>query len=242
MASQTRRSMELGGRPAISLVGTLEERFGVKVFFDDLGDGESAACVRAAEDAAILMNRKEAPWRQRFSFAHELFHLLTWDAVLAAWPTADTEPIWSERIEKLANAFAAALLVPAEDLRGEFQNRFGDEEPPDAELVDLARSYGVSTEALLWRLKNLSLVPEETVRDRLDSADFRRLDRASMAEHWSETPEDLPKRFVRLVALAYQAGEMSRSVAAEYLEKNPGELYYLDWDEENGWPGETGPT
>ena len=132
-------------------------------------------------------------------------------------------------------------------LKNRSYRRFDSSTPIDEntlrELVDLARSYGVSTEALLWRLKNLGLVPEERVRERLGSADFRRLDRASMAEHWSEPPKDLPERFVRLVALAYQAGEMSRSVAAEYLEKNPGELYYLDWDEEeNGWPGETAPT
>jgi Zn-dependent peptidase ImmA (M78 family)/DNA-binding XRE family transcriptional regulator len=234
IASQTRRIMDLGGRPAVALLGTLEERFGVKVFFDDLGDGESAACVREPAGSAILMNRSEAPWRQRFSFAHELFHLVTWSSAMASWPAQDAEPAWSDRVEKLANAFAAALLLPGDDIREEYQGRFGGRAPSDADFVDMARRYGVSTEALLWRLKSLGLLTEEFVRAKLESAEFRRIDRSSMVGHWQEAPPPLPDRFVRLVALAYQAGDLSRSAAAKYLEKNPAELYYLDLDEGNG--------
>ena len=242
LAGQTWRSMELGGRPAFSLVGALEERFGVKIFFDDLGSGESAACVRGSDDAAILMNRNESPWRQRFSFAHELFHLVTWDSVMGAWPDGDKEPTWSNRLESLANVFAAALILPGDIVRAEFRSRFEEEEPTDTELVDMARSFGVSTEALLWRLKNLDLMSEEAVRTRLDSPEFRQLDRMTMAAYWDETPPDLPKRFMRLVALAYQAGDLSRSSAAKYLEMDPGDLYYLDWDEESSSPANAGRT
>jgi XRE family transcriptional regulator, fatty acid utilization regulator len=242
LASQTWRSMELGGRPAFSLVGALEERFGVKIFFDDLGSGESAACVRGTEDAAILMNRNESPWRQRFSFAHELFHLVTWDSVMSVWPDGDKEPTWSNRLESLANAFASALILPGDIVRTEFRSRFDEEEPTDTELVDMARSFGVSTEALLWRLKILDLMSEEAVRSRLDSSEFRQLDRMTMGTHWDEAPPDLPERFVRLVTLAYQAGDLSRSSAAKYLEKDPGDLYYLDWDDESASPANAGRT
>lgn len=242
LATQTWRSMELGGRPAFSLVGALEERFGVKIFYDDLGSGESAACVRGAEDAAILMNRNESPWRQRFSFAHELFHLVTWGSVMNAWPEDDKEPTWSDRLETLANVFAAALILPGDILRAEFRSRFEEEEPADTELVDMARSYGVSTEALIWRLKSLDLMSEEALKSRLESQEFRQLDRMTMAAHWTENPTDLPERFMRLVTLAYQAGDLSRSSAAKYLETDPGDLYYLDWDDENGSPANAGRT
>lgn len=241
IASQTRRLMELGGRPAASLVAALEERFGVKLYFDDLGDGESAACVREAAGSAILMNRNEAPWRQRFSFAHELFHLVTWSSAMAAWPVRSSEPPWLERAEKLANVFAASLLLPGEDLREEFQSRFSDRAPSDADFVDMARSFGVSSEALLWRLKSLGLITEDFVHSKLDSPDFRRIDRGSMVGHWQAAPPPLPDRLVRLVALAYQAGDLSRSTAAKYLEKNPADLYYLDLDEANGAPAPSAP-
>ena len=235
MASRARRSMDLGGRPAMSLTEVVQERFGVMLFLDDLGSGGSAACVRTDSDAAILLNRNEALWRRRFSLAHKLFHLVTWDAVMDSWPRGNRRTTWPDRVEKLANVFASALLLPGDDLRGEFQSRFEGREPSDPELVNLARAYGVSTSALLSRLRTLGLMEEEAVRARLGNGSFRSMDRASMPRRWTVSPPDLPDRFVRLVALAYRTGDISRSVAARYLETNPGELYHLDWDEDDGW-------
>ena len=224
----------------MSLAEALQERFGVKLFLDDLEGGGSAAYVRTDSDAAVLLNRHEAPWRQRYSLAHELFHLVTWDAVMDSWPRGNRRPTWPDRVEKLANVFASALLLPGDDLRAEFQSRFEGREASNLEVINMARAYGVSTEALLWRLRSLDLMTEQAVRERLDDVSFRRMDRASMPKHWTEPPPDLPDRFVRLVALAYRMGDLSRSVAAKYLERNPGELCYLDWDEDHGWAGEAG--
>lgn len=235
MASSARRSMDLGGRPAMSLAEVVQERFGVMLFLDDLGSRGSAACVRTDSDAAVLLNRNEAPWRRRYSLAHELFHLVTWDAVMDSWPRGNHHTTRPDRVEELANVFASALLLPGDDLRGEFQSRFEGRDPSDPELVNMARAYGVSTSALLWRLRTLGLMEEEAVRERLGNGSFRAMDRASLPRHSSEPPPDLPDRFVRLVALAYRTGDISRSVAAKYLETDPGELYYLDWDEDDGW-------
>ena len=240
LASNARRSMDLGGRPAMSLAEALQERFGVKLFLDDLGSGGSAACVRTNSDSAVLLNRHEPPWRQRYSLAHELFHLVTWDSVTDSWPDGNQRTTWPDRVEKLANVFASALLLPSDDLRIEFQSRFEGREASHLEVVNMARAYGVSTEALLWRLRSLDLIREKAIRSKLEDPSFRRMDRASMPKHWTEPPPDLPDRFVRLVALAYRAGNLSRSAAARYLEKNPGDLYYLDWDDDDGWADETG--
>lgn len=81
---------------------------------------------------------------------------------------------------------------------------------------------------------------EKAVLAKLGNATLRQMDRASMAPRWTRPPPDLPLRFVRLVAVAYQAGEISRGVAAEYLEENPAEAYYLDWGEDDGWAGDVG--
>lgn len=222
----------------MSLTEVVQERFGVMLFLDDLGSGESAACVRTDSDAAVLLNRNEALWRRRFSLAHELFHLVTWDAVMDSWPRGNRRTTWPDRVEKLANVFASALLLPGDDLRGEFQSRFEGREPSDPELVNMARAYGLSTSALLWRLGTLGLMEEEAVRARLGNGSFRSMDRASMPRR--KPQPDLPDRFVRLVALAYRTGDISRSVAARYQETNPAELYYLDWDENDDWADNSG--
>ena len=225
LASSVRRSMDLGGRPAMSLAETLQERFGVMLFLDDLGNGETA-CVRTESNAAILLNRNDAPWRRRFSLAHELFHLVMWDAVMESWPHHTK---WPDQVEKLANAFAAALLLPGDDLRAEFQSRYEERDASNWELLCVARAYGVSTEALLWRLQRLDLMTEEAVCAKLDDPESHRTSRASMVGRWFKPPPDLPERFVRLVLRAYGTGDLSRSVVAKYLEKDPGELWYLDW-------------
>jgi len=244
MASRARRDLDLGGRPALSMSETLEERFGVRIFLDDLGDGESAACLRTRGDAAVVLNRNEAAWRQRFSLAHELFHLVTWDAVLGNPTGGNLSAAWSERLEKLANVFASALLLPGDDLRAEVQTSLeglGGSESADLVLVNLARSYGVSVDALMWRLCGLGLVREKAVREKLINPVFRGLDRASRTGRRTKPASDLPERLTRLVSLAYQAGELSRTTAARYLERNPGELHFLDWDDGDGWSGEAGP-
>ena len=151
----------------------------------------------------------------------------------------DTQPLPRFSV-KLANVFASALLLPSDDLRAEFRSRFEGREASHLEVVNMARAYGVSTEALLWRLRSLDLMSEDAVPKRLDDPSFRRMDRASMPKHWTRPPPDLPDRFVRLVALAYRTGDLSRSVAAKYLETNPGELCYLDWDDDDGGADETG--
>jgi transcriptional regulator with XRE-family HTH domain len=80
LALAVSRTLDLGSRPAASLLRVLEERFRVKVFYDELGEAESAACTRGAFGAAVLLNAVQAPWRRNYSLAHELFHLVTWRA------------------------------------------------------------------------------------------------------------------------------------------------------------------
>jgi len=44
----------------------------------------SAASAIGPFGPAILMNSKEAPWRRNYNFAHELFHLITWESLKPA--------------------------------------------------------------------------------------------------------------------------------------------------------------
>ena len=102
-----------------------------------------------------------------------------------------------------ANVFASTLLLPGDDLRAVFRSRF------ERGLASRSREHGL-----------------DAVRKRLDDPSFRRMDGASVPKLWTKRPPDLPDQFVRLVASACRAGDLSRSVAAKYLERNPGELYY----------------
>ncbi|HEX8831908.1 MAG TPA: XRE family transcriptional regulator [Longimicrobium sp.] len=231
-------TLDLGSRPAASLLPVLEERFRVKLFYDELGPGESAACSRGPFGAAVLLNAAQAPWRRNFSLAHELFHLVTWTAVEARWPN-DAEPEWSERLETLADVFASQLLLPAEEVSGQIDARTaGGGEITGIDVVELAREFGVSTEAFAWRLVNLRHRNPEWARALLADPEFRRRDRMTMPPRWTRPEVPFPERYRRLALLAYENHEISLSRLATYLETSMGEANLILERAEHGEPAE----
>ena len=214
LANHTCEQFGLGSRPSHSLLGVLEDRYSVKVWHRRLGIDGSAACSRGDHGAAVLLNADEVPWRRTFSLAHELFHLLTWkDADDGA--TGDNSTA-SERTEQCANVFAAALLLPDDSIRRTWSSRTESGTMHEADIVEIAREYDVSADALLYRLQNLGLLSPEAVAELRQNDAFRRLDRSTRPPAWARPPEP-PERYVRLAFTAYQKGSMSGARLAELL-------------------------
>jgi Zn-dependent peptidase ImmA (M78 family)/DNA-binding XRE family transcriptional regulator len=215
MASQVLQEFDLGARPSDTLERILENNYRVKIWYTDLGEDGSAASTIGSFGPAILMNRRESPWRRNYNFAHELFHLLTWHSIPADWQHTKPE-LWS-KIEKLANAFASYLLLPAEQATFAAQKCFKDNNIDHIDLVKIARGFSVSTEALLYRLLNSRLLSKKTVKEVLNDPKFRNIDRLSMAEHWKDSPA-ISERYVLLAFTAYKKGKISRTRLAQHLE------------------------
>ena len=214
LADQTREELDLGSRPARALAGVLEDRYGVKIWYRPLGADGSAACTRGAAGPAMLLNSDEVPWRRNFSIAHELFHLLTWERTVV--DGEEVAGIPRSRVEQLANVFASALLLPGALITKAIKRRQTDRPLVLADLVELAREFDVSAEALLRRLQNLGVFDQETVERVRSSEAFRALDRSSRPASWAQPPT-LPERYVRLGFTAYQKGTLSRARFAELL-------------------------
>ena len=215
LATDIGRLLGLGVRPARALGTALESRFDVTIWYLDTPRG-CAACTRGEHGVSILVPRSEAPWRRHFDIAHELFHLLTWASGRQDAPQWEATAA-GRHAEQLANAFAASLLVPAEVVLRELEERSSARRVKLAELVAMARDFGVSLETLVWRLHNLGLWPERAVVDGLlDNPRLREFDRASQAREWSEPPE-LPERFVQAAYAATLRGRLSRAQLATYL-------------------------
>ena len=214
LALHVSREFNLGSRPALALENTLQDRFRVKVWYQDLGDEGSAASTYGDFGPAILMNSKEAPWRRNYNFAHEVFHLITWSSIPAERLRQD-QKLW-EYTEKLANVFASNFLLPGEEILLAFNERIKDGKISYLDLVGLARKFDVSTNALLYRLLNLKRLNQRTIDLLKNDATFKALDRGTMVGKWW-IPPPIPERFVRLSFLAYQKGKLSRMKLAEYL-------------------------
>jgi Zn-dependent peptidase ImmA (M78 family)/transcriptional regulator with XRE-family HTH domain len=161
---------------------------------------------------AILINGDHEPVRQRFSYAHEYGHAL-YDRQEELRLTQDRNS--TELVEKRANAFAAGFLMPAggvlDQLRllgkgqlsrqaqvlysvatdsndpAEIRPRTGSQVVTFQDVAMLARHFGVSYDAMVWRLRNL---------DQLDKP---------AAATLLERRED-GRRYLRMLGLRYLFG------------------------------------
>jgi Zn-dependent peptidase ImmA (M78 family) len=140
---------------------------GARIFYQSLDDDVSGFLYQDGDDTVIGVNTHHAPVRQNFTTAHELGHLLLHDVdqlhVDHQFRVRLRNEISSQGIdddEREANLFAACLLMPKRFLEADLADKHDIDLLDDDFLRDLARRYGVSTQALVNRLKNLGYVQE----------------------------------------------------------------------------------
>ena len=141
----------LGDVPAERLADVMERELGILVLMVDADRGISGAACRLPELDAVLIARHEVEGRRHFDLAHELFHLLTWDA-MPPEHREEARETGGSRVEQLANNFTAAVLLPADTLAG-----FGtwselEQAALVARLNAVANELHVTASALKWRL------------------------------------------------------------------------------------------
>jgi Zn-dependent peptidase ImmA (M78 family)/transcriptional regulator with XRE-family HTH domain len=211
---EIRESLGLGAFPAIRLTRVLEDNHNVKIWYQNLGFGGSAASSKGDFGSAILINSFEKPWRRNYSCAHELFHLITWESI-SGHIIGNSEI--SEKVERLADVFASTLLLPEESLRGALSKYEKDGKIEKFELIEIARRFDVSTDALLWRMCNMNLISEANVQALVHDSEFKAVDRMAREVTPEENAPKIPERFVRLAFHALQEGMISRTKIAEYF-------------------------
>jgi len=207
------KDWNLGARPAASLHEILEEKLHIKVVSYDLQCAGSALTAEGEFGYIVALNAKEVPWRKNFSLAHELFHLLSKNRYPLSEIHHDTAMDSIEkkpRYERLADTFAATLLMPAEDTASELKKRLDNHNLIKwVDLVGIAVEFGVSTEAMLWRLKNLGRLTTDRVNQLLASAAFRSIDQSSRIDDRKGGLE-FSRRMVRFGLKALKLGKISK--------------------------------
>lgn len=150
--------LNLGDVPANRLMAAAEEDLGAIVLMADTEAGISGAACRLPEMNAIIINRNEPPSRRHYDLAHEIFHLLTWEAMPPEH--IDGSNPKNKRVEQLAEKFASGLLMPSYVM----ERYFGKVRYDDDSFIDWvnesASELRVSSVAFLWRLVNNQEVPQ----------------------------------------------------------------------------------
>ncbi|MBU2234102.1 MAG: XRE family transcriptional regulator [Proteobacteria bacterium] len=217
LGADIHRRLDLGSRPACNLLNILENTLRFKVIHLDLGEGVSGASIMdSALGVGILINAHDAPWRRNFDLAHELFHIITWK-IFSHEEIGDgsrkTKP------EQYADSFAASLLLPKEHLLATLKEISVNQELKLVDIIELAKEFGVSSEAVLWRLVNLKKLKKSQVEKILGDSEFRNLDRGLRRGLYEEhQPEKFPQRYVSLACRCLMEGKISRGLFAEYME------------------------
>ena len=146
---------------------------GVRIVLDSLEGDLSGFLYRKNKQAVIGVNTHHSQTRQHFTIAHELGHFLLHDQEeqlhvdhefrVRRVPVRlrnDVSSQGTDETEREANYFAASLLMPEKFLEKDLKDEeYGDLFDEDF-LYNLARKYGVSTQALVNRLKNLGYLEE----------------------------------------------------------------------------------
>ena len=202
----------LGETPATGLIEVMERDLGILVLMVDAQQGISGAACRLPELDTVIIQRREIEGRRNFGLAHELFHILTWDAM----PPERSEEIretGGNRVEQLANNFAAAVLMPASTL--EQTGGWGSlaEEDLIAQLNAVADKLRVTSSALRWRLVSLGDLKPGVARSLPEQALLNNGHNVANGA----TPALFSRRFVETLALAVEAGNVSVRRLADVL-------------------------
>jgi Zn-dependent peptidase ImmA (M78 family)/DNA-binding XRE family transcriptional regulator len=211
---------DLGDVPALRLAEVMERKLGILVLMVEAFQGISGAACRLPELDAVLINRNEVAGRRHFDLSHELFHILTWDAMPPEHSEAAQET-GGNRVEQLANNFASAVLMPVAVL-----DRFGDWPDADqgklvARLNVVADDLQVTASALKWRLVALDRLKVATARAIPDAA-LRKNGRDGAVV--AAPPAPFSRPFMEVIALAIDAGRLSARRAAGLLDVTVDDL------------------
>ncbi len=219
LAELVRTQLGLGpALPARQLRVLLDERYGIKTFVLRSQSRLSGACLHHRNLGPCVLVIKRPTYHMLFTLAHQLAHLL----VHRETPFLDEDIFSKTPREQFASAFAAALIMPRAGVQEMFFSFYRSRtDLVPADVAYLARHFGTSRQAMLWRLQGLRLIAP-SLREALCREPHVSFE-AEKHSHEPSTPwSALPERHVFLAARAYQQEKISMGRLAELLYDEEG--------------------
>lgn len=224
-AARLRDEWGLDDAPVGLQIFELLEAHGVHVYCQPISDERiSGAYLEADIGPMLCINAADRPYRQVFTAAHELAHLLYHRGGGVSYKDDRSAE------ENLANEFASAFLMPESAIKRYLATREARSEGLTAEdVIDLHRSFGVSYAAMLVRLRRLGILTPERY-DELKAVQpvWKAQEMGYPLPDWEfdyhpdllpvqTRVKWLPRTFRALVLRALIAGELTERQAAKYV-------------------------
>ncbi len=139
----------------IDIFSLLHNNEDLTIVFYPMSSRVSGMCIRDENNKIVGINSTSTYGRQRFTIAHELYHLFFHEDFKSVVCGVDLETS-KDLQEREADMFASYFLAPYESLVSFIKNKLGKEKH-QLEIKDIVRIeqyYGLSRQATLWRLIN----------------------------------------------------------------------------------------
>lgn len=175
----------------IDIFSLIHNNDDLTIVFYPMSNRMSGICIRDGKNKIVGINSNSTYGRQRFTIAHELYHLYFHENFKSIVCFKDLE-MNKDPQEKEADMFASYFLAPYEALSSYIKDKLGKEKYKiDVEdVVKIEQYFGISRQAILWRLVNdgyLNYENAETMKNGIiTSARSLGYD----AELYTPTPED----------------------------------------------------
>lgn len=149
-AQELREKLGEDANSPVDIFSIVKQIDGLTLVFYPLGENISGMCVKDCEIKLIAINSTMSYGRQRFSLAHELYHLYSDDE--SGFNVCSKELNPKSENEKCADQFASYFLAPYKSLRSAVKKIAGDSPLSVQHVIALEQYFGMSRMAMFWRL------------------------------------------------------------------------------------------
>lgn len=154
-ALSLRNKLGEDARSPIDIFALLHNSVDLTIVFYPMSSGVSGMCILDGGNKIIGINSTTTYGRQRYTIAHEFYHLYFNQGFTTIVCSVDLEAK-KDLQEREADMFASYFLAPYESLVDFVRNRLNKErfQLEVEDVVAIEQYYGLSRQATLWRLIN----------------------------------------------------------------------------------------
>lgn len=218
-ANYERQRLALGQAPLRNLDQILEEKCALKIFHLPIPEERGIFGMFTYDEhmgGCVLINTNANFGKQLFSLAHEYAHFVFHKGRLGI---ISFEKEKDTLDESLADHFASDFLMPEEAVSEIFNIRIKSRKELTAEdIVYFAEYFGVSFQAMIYRLNNLKLLSNDAKEQFINQTWVNAVRRSMGISEPERGKLKFPTLYVHFCLKAYQQGKITTAKLAEFLE------------------------
>ena len=222
-ATQLRKRLGVDSSTPVDIFALVQSIDRLTLVFSPMGPNLSGMCIKNSHDCCVIaINSLMTLGRQRFSLAHELFHLYYDDTMVSVCSRRQDV---STVLEQKADTFASFFLMPQSELDTRASLLAGQHKTKKLALDDVIRLeqyFGISHQAAVVRLKSGNYLNSDDAEAFLTAKVRRRAEELGFSPNlYLPLPEEQRYKtygyYIDLVQKIFDQGKISSGKYEELL-------------------------